>query len=311
MNLRQLEAFRATMRSGSITEAANVMHISQPSVSRLIADLERSVGFALFLRSGRGLSPTVEARTFYRAVEGMFTSVDRLQDLADSIRTTSGGVISIGTIQSVAMLELPKVVGGMHHEAPDVRFMIHTRNTPSILDAVQTRQIDIGVVGRQPPYGGVEILFQTSAPYVCLIPESHDLVGQDGSVDLEALTETEAFVTFGGAFPDEMMAMEPDLSNRLRTRSRLSATNMPLAASLVRESGVLAIADPFTAEHAVRMGGVVFRPIRQELNYHVAIIASGRDALSRQAVEFSERLAKRLAARVEYVSSFMIDRKKT
>ena len=43
MNLRQLEAFRATMRCGSITEAAAMMHISQPSVSRLIADLERAI----------------------------------------------------------------------------------------------------------------------------------------------------------------------------------------------------------------------------------------------------------------------------
>ena len=41
MNLRQLEAFRATIRCGSITEAAKMMHISQPSVSRLIADLEQ------------------------------------------------------------------------------------------------------------------------------------------------------------------------------------------------------------------------------------------------------------------------------
>ena len=65
LNLRQLEAFRATMRSGSITEAAEMMHISQPSVSRLIADIERSVGFPLFLRSGRGCNPT-KHRTLQR-----------------------------------------------------------------------------------------------------------------------------------------------------------------------------------------------------------------------------------------------------
>ncbi len=305
MNLRQLEAFRATMRCGSITEAAEVMHISQPSVSRLIADLERSVGFALFFRSGRGLAPTVEARTFYQAVEGMFTGVDRLQELADSIRTTSGGVITVGTIQSVGILELPKAVGEMYRENADVRFMIHTRNTPSILDAVQTRQIDIGVVGRQPPYSGVEVLFQTSAPYVCLIPEDHALVGESGAVDLETLAETETFVTFGGAFPDEMMSMDANLSGRLQAQSRLSATNMPLAASLVRETGVFAIADPFTAEQAVRIGGLVFRPVRQELNYHVAIVAPGKDALSRQAMEFADRLAQRIENRVADVSRFM------
>ena len=78
MNLRQLEAFRATIRAGSVTEAANMMHISQPSVSRLIAELERATGFALFARVGRGLTPTVEGQQFYKGVEGMFVGVARL-----------------------------------------------------------------------------------------------------------------------------------------------------------------------------------------------------------------------------------------
>ena len=54
MNLRQLDAFRATLRTGSITGASRALAISQPSVTRLIKELERSVGFALFVRSGRG-----------------------------------------------------------------------------------------------------------------------------------------------------------------------------------------------------------------------------------------------------------------
>ena len=253
MNLRQLEAFRATMRSGSITEAAEIMHISQPSVSRLIADLERAIGYPLFLRSGRGLTPTLDANTFYKGVEGMFVGVERLQDLADAIRTTSGGVISIGTIQSIATYELPKAVNRLYQRYDDIRFMIHTRNTPGIIDAVQMHQFDLGIVGRQPPYHGVETLFQTTAPYVCLMPEDHPLVGQAGAVDLEELSENETFVTFGGAFPDNMMSINSELSAKLQRSSRLSATNMPVAASLVRETGVLAIADPFSAEQAVNL----------------------------------------------------------
>lgn len=261
MNLRQLEAFRATMRCGSITEAAEMMYISQPSVSRLIADLERSVGFDLFHRSGRGLTPTVEARTFYQAVEGMFVGVDRLQDLANSIRTTSGGVVSVGTIQSISTIELPRAVNTLIQRYPDIRLMIHARNTPAILDAVQLHQFDLGIVGRQPPYDGVETLFQTTAPYVCMMPEEHPLVGHAGTVDLEELADRETFVTFGGAFPDAMMSMDSALSQKLQTRSRLSATNMPVAAALVRESGVLAIADPFSAEQAVRMPARRDRPV--------------------------------------------------
>lgn len=304
MNLRQLEAFRATMRCGSVTEAAEMMHISQPSVSRLIADLERSVGFDLFQRSGRGLTSTVEARTFYQAVEGMFVGVDRLQDLANNIRTTTGGVISVGTIQSISTIELPHAVSTLIRRYADIRLMIHARNTPAILDAVQLRQFDLGVVGRQPPYDGVETLFQTAAPYVCMMPEDHPLVGHAGLVDLEELAERETFVTFGGAFPDAMMSMNSDLSQKLQARSRLSSTNMPVAAALVRETGVLAIADPFSAEQAVRMGGVAFRPIRQSLTYYVSIVCAGRAQLSRQALEFSEILAEQLDKRVQLASSF-------
>ncbi|WP_053006157.1 LysR family transcriptional regulator [Kiloniella spongiae] len=304
MNLRQLEAFRATMRYGSITEAAEMMHISQPSVSRLIADLERSVGFSLFLRIGRGLTPTIEASTFYHGVEGMFIGIDRLQDLADSIRTASGGVISIGTIQSIASLELPKAVNALYKRYDDIRFMIHSRNTPAILNAIQLRQLDLGVVGRQPPYEGVETLYQRTVPYVCLMPEDHPLIGKAGPVDLEELASKETFVTFGGAFPDDMMSIDSKLSERLQQSSRLSATNMPAAASLVRETGVLAIADPFSAEQAVRIGGVAFRPILQDLTYNVAIVTLGREHLSRYALEFVEFLADQLSKRITVVKNF-------
>jgi len=293
------------MRSGSITTASELLHISQPSVSRLIADLEQSIGFPLFLRVGRGLTATVEAKTFYQAVEGMFVGIDRLKELADTIRTTAGGVITVGVIQSIASIELPKAVATMHRRHEDTRFMLHTRNTPSILDAVQMQQFDIGIVGRQPPYEGVEVLYQTSAPYVCLMPEEHPLIGQPGPVDLNELAEQETFVTFGGSFPDEMMDMDKGLSRKLQTKSRLSAANMPIATSLVRETGVFAIADPFSVEQAVRMGGVAFRPIKQRLRYHVAVISRGRDKLTRHAQEFADVIIDHLADRVQSTQSYI------
>ncbi len=301
MNLRQLEAFRATVRSGSITEAARMMHISQPSVSRLIADLEQSIGFSLFARVGRGLVTTVEGNEFYQGVEGMFYGIDRLDDLARSIRTSRGGSISISSIQSVASMELPRAVSRVYRANPEIEFIIHSRNTPAILDAVQLRQIDIGIVGREADHKGVEVLYRTSAPYVCLMPEDHRLAQEYGLVDISELATTETFVTFGGTYPDTMMSIDSDLSEILQSRSRLSAANIPVAAALVREAGVLAIADPFSAEQAVRMGNVVFRPIVQDLTYHIAIISAGRELLSRQALEFVDVLSHQLNERVDEV----------
>ena len=301
LNLRQLEALRATIRAGSITGAAKMMHISQPSVSRLVADLEYAVGFPLFVRVGRGLTPTVEGRHFYEGVEGMFIGIDRLDELAKSIRTSQGGVISIGAIQSISTIELPKAIGRLYNVNPEIRFEVQSRNTPAILDAVQTRQIDLGIVGREPDHQGVEILYQTSVPYVCLIPEDHWLAGEYGSVDLNQLADTETFVTFGDTYQDAMMSIEPGLSDKLRARSRLTVANMPLAGALVREASVLAISDPFSAEQAVQMGGVVFRPIEQNLTYFVTIVTAQRESLSREALKFVDFFSTQLKDRVDQV----------
>ncbi|MCR9152402.1 MAG: LysR family transcriptional regulator [Rhodobacteraceae bacterium] len=305
MNMRQLEAFRATIRSGSITGAAQVMHVSQPSVSRLIADLEHSVGFPLFVRSGRGLVPTAEARRFYAGVEDMFQGIDHLQELARAIRISQGGTLSIGAIQSVSTIELPMAVARFQRDHPDIRFVIQTRNTPGLVEAVMLRQFDLGIVGREPAYDGVEVLFQIAVPYACLMPEDHPLAGEYGPVDLEELAERETFVTFGGTYPDSMMSIDPCLAERLRARSRLSVVNMQLAAALVREAGVLAITDPFTSEQAVRMGGVVFRPLRQQLTYFVSIIAAGREHLTTPAQAFAEAFARQLEDRAARVRALV------
>lgn len=294
MNLRQLEAFRATMRSGSITAAAKLMHISQPSVSRLISDLERSVGFALFVRAGRGLVTTVEARRFYQGVEGMFIGVDKLSELADTIRSTSSGTVSVGVIPSLSTIEMPSAVAQIYRAHKDVSIMVYVRNTPAIIDAVQMQQFDIGIVGRQPPYDGVETLYHTTVPYVCLIPEGHALDGGDGPIDLDQISQTETFITFGKTVPDGMLEMDPALAQKLRERSRLSAANMPVAAALVRETGAIAVVDFISAGIACGMGGVVSRPITQRLKYHIAIVTRGQDSLSMEARALTDVLIGRL-----------------
>ena len=289
MNVRQLEAFRATIESGSITGAAELLHVSQPSVSRLIADLERSVGFPLFLRVGRGLSATVEARRFYNAVDSMFVGVTRLEELAQTIRNTADGVVSVGVIPSLSQSLVPEAVADVLQDKPDMQVMLSTRNTPAIIDAVRMQQFDFGIVGREPPYDGVEILHHQTVPYVCLLPKDHPSVDDGQPVDLHQMCQSNSFITFGGLYPDEMMGIDANLSKALQNASRITAANMPMAAALVRTTGALAIVDPFTAALAVKTGDVKSRPVLQKLTYHIAVITRGLDTLPRQARELAQR----------------------
>jgi len=281
LKVRQLEAFRATMRFGSITKASDVLHVSQPSTSRLIADLEKQVGFSLFERAGRGITPTAEAHRFHAAVESMFVGLDRLIDVADTIRSTAGGTISAGIIPAFTQAVVPEAFREFSELHLDVNIMASIKNTPEIIDGVQTHQYDIGIIGQSPPYNGVETLFHTTVPYVCLVPETHWAAEVSGDLDLHALVETETFVTFGDIYPDEMLNIDGELSNKLSDRSRIFAANTPFLASLARTTGALAIVDPFTAGVEELIGGVISRPIKQNLKYHVAVIGMGPGIMSR------------------------------
>ncbi len=85
ITFRQVDAFRTVVSTGSVTEAAAMLRISQPAVSRLIADLETEVGFQLFQRSGRVLVPTEEARLLVIEVRQAVSGMEHFKQAAIAI----------------------------------------------------------------------------------------------------------------------------------------------------------------------------------------------------------------------------------
>ena len=290
MNFRQLKAFNAVMQTGSITGAAKQMLVSQPSVTRLIRDLELNLGFTLFVRQGRGIIATVEARRFHLAVESTFLNIERLDDLAASIRKKAVGRISIGVIPTFSTSLLPKVLGQMRRQDDATHSIIYTHNTPAIVDAIRLQQFDLGIVSRSPPYVGVDILYQTMVNYVTLIPEDHVLANSDGPIDLRDVAGHVEFVTFGSVYPLEMQGMDASLAEKFQSNARYSVAKVLAGAALVREAGVPAIVDPFSARMSVASGGVVIRPIVQNMKYHIAIITRGIDMMTQETRQLADTI---------------------
>ncbi|HCP18677.1 MAG TPA: hypothetical protein DIT62_05355 [Alphaproteobacteria bacterium] len=281
-NFRQLKAFDTVMRLGTVTAAAKALNVSQPSITRLIHELESTLGFSLFIRQGRGIISTIEARRFHQAVESAFINIEKLDELAASIRKKTVGKVSVGVIPTVSLTLLPKVLGQSSKTEGQNHIEVHVRNTPAIVDAIQLQQFDLGIVSRSPPYEGVHILYQASVNYVALIPEHHALAEPDKSLDLEKAATTEEFITFGNVYPLDMHGMAPRLAEQLQKNARYSIANLLAAASLVKETGIPAIVDPFSAQMMAEKGGVVIRPLLQSLNYHIAIITRGLDTMTRE-----------------------------
>lgn len=154
MNMKQVEAFRATMLSGSMTAAAEALHTSQPNISRLIAQLERSCSFRLFERIAGRLLPTEEGTALFRDVERAFVGLDSLQASARAIAQGGTGRLRIAAVPSLSLTLLPRVVQRFRERHPHAAITIHTSDSPTVAHWTASQFCDLGLasyVGEQLP----------------------------------------------------------------------------------------------------------------------------------------------------------------
>lgn len=176
--LRQLEAFRATAETGSVTQAAKILGVSQPAVSRLLADFSTAVGFDLFVRKQGTLTPTSEARYMLAEVSRVFDSLNHLEDLRRDLKERTGGHMRIACLPGFATSHLPGVLARFLGERPGVTVTLEPDRPERILEWVMGEQYDCGITdgfSGHPAIERVDISIRT----VCILPEGHALGRKD------------------------------------------------------------------------------------------------------------------------------------
>jgi DNA-binding transcriptional LysR family regulator len=274
MNIRQIEAFRATYLMGSVSRAAEMLHISQPSVSRLVSDLERSVGFKLFDRTARGLVATEEGRRLY-SVERSFIGLGEIRNAAAAIRTLSSGEISLGVIPALAYSAFPLAVARMHKDSPDLRLNVSVRTTQQVIEEIETHRLDLGLVSPIHEPTNVSTYYRTSTQYVCLLPIQHPMAAAEAPINLLTLRDDE-FVAFDSLYLS--LISDPEVFQFIQSRSRLLSHSSPVVAAMAEATGAVAIVDPFTASFVAHSGKVAIKPLLQDIRFQIAVV--GRPTLS-------------------------------
>ena len=176
MNLRQLEAFRAVMLSGSVTQAAAALHISQPAVSKLLADLEHQLGFPLFVRSkGVALTVTPEADIFFHEVERSFAGIAVLKRAAADIRNASTGTLRIAALPALAVSFLPAVITTFRRRHAGVSIQLQTRSSSTVRQWIANQQFDVGLATPARELPGIAMETFLRCPGACVLPPGHRL----------------------------------------------------------------------------------------------------------------------------------------
>lgn len=145
MELRVLKYFLAVAREKSVTGAAHRLHVTQPTLSRQLKDLEEELGKKLFIRGSHSLSLTAEGMLLRQRAEEIMTIVDKTRsDFSAQHRIT--GDVYIGGGESKAMSLLADTVRDVQDRYPGVRFHLHSGNAEDIMERLDKGTLDFGVV---------------------------------------------------------------------------------------------------------------------------------------------------------------------
>jgi len=178
ITLRQVEAFKAVMESGSISSAAEMVHISQPAMSKLIAHFEADTDLKLFDRLKGRLAPTESGMRLYKEIDRIFAGVRQIENAAAAIRREERGQLVVGVMPALSGSFIQRTLSGLRKAHRDIFFSVQTLSSLWIVERLVARKLDVGLVIARidNPYVAFEPLMEH--PLVCIMPLDHPLTAK-------------------------------------------------------------------------------------------------------------------------------------
>ncbi|HIX83873.1 MAG TPA: LysR family transcriptional regulator [Candidatus Megamonas gallistercoris] len=146
MEIRVLRYFIAIAREESITGAANFLHITQPTLSRQIKDLEDKLGQKLFVRGSHRISLTAEGMLLRKRAEEIISLVDKTQQEFFSMKGNLSGDIYIGGGETEAMNYVASVCHELQNDYPDIHYHLYSGNAEDVTERLDKGLLDFGLL---------------------------------------------------------------------------------------------------------------------------------------------------------------------
>lgn len=152
MRTRQIEVLQAILRTGSVSGAARLLHVSQPAVTRTLQHAEATVGFALFKRQGNRLVATAETRALAPMVERASDSLESVRKLARNLKLGDDRPVRISAVPALAMAIVPAAHTQARQMFPQMRAELGSAHVEDITQKLLLHEIDVGVAFDPPEH---------------------------------------------------------------------------------------------------------------------------------------------------------------
>ena len=291
LTVRQIEAFRALMLRHTVTRAAEMMHVSQPAMSRLIADLEASAGIMLFERNLGRLLPTAEAHMLFLEVERAFVGLGRIAQVTDQIRSMRRGSLRIAGEPVVGLDLLPETLSAFTRTHDGVDVTLFTDTLRIVTDLVAGQRCDVGFIAEDVPFPGVQLEAIYEAPLKCIMSRGHRLA-QKQVIHPEDLAD-EVFVSFPRS-SDVCIAIDRVFSSHgVSRKTSIEAQLSGSIAALVEYGAGVSLINPIGAHYA--RGRIVARDFEPSIPTFIYSVTLKGFQLSKLGAEFVTYVKRKLA----------------
>src|SRR5262245_26918802 len=149
LKLRELRILLAVTQAGSMAKAATQLAISQPAVSRAIADMETALGVSLLNRSSQGVEPTPYGRALIKRGVTVFDELRQGVKEIEFIADPTAGEVRIGGTSAIGVGIVAAVIDRISRKYPRVRFHVVTATPPTLFRELRERNVDMIIV-REP-----------------------------------------------------------------------------------------------------------------------------------------------------------------
>lgn len=287
MEIRVLRYFLAVAREEGINRAAEALHITQPTLSRQMVQLEEEIGVKLFHRGAKKITLTNEGILLRRRAEEILELVDRTErELGEQDELVEGRIV-IGGGELAAMQLLPELIEQFREKYPRVTFDIFTGNADLVKEQMEKGLIDIGVLLEPIDMEKFEFIrLKGKERWVVLVRPDHPLAEKEAvsAKDLEGVplilprrtnVQNELVSWFGESFQERQVLF----TSNLATNSAL-LVQRGLACSLVIEGSV-----PFWDKEKIAC-----RPLYPELTANSVFAWKKQQPFSLAATKFIEHI---------------------
>ena len=273
MRLRHIEIFEAICRTGSWTNAAKILHISQPAASKMLANAELRLGFRLFERVKGRLKPTREAEILAPHVLRLQEELAQVRRLASNLKSSHQGHLRIGSIPAMGLGMLPASIRKNKMLHPQVTFELRTHHSHELVQSLMARDLDMVLTFDQTNYPGVErrVIGHTELVHVGL--NSHS-----GPISLHDMQARE-YIALETRDPSGSLLEKALEAQGVKLNVVIQVQTHYVACSLVAAGCGETIVDLITAKAMLRPGLVISRVVPQ-IHIPISIMTRAADPLS-------------------------------